>query len=135
MGRHRLGAEPDEYPGAKGLAPRRSRDSQLPNLSGAASDPRRSVRDLWRQERLCGRRSAVSSGSQHGDGMEECQPTQRNDAIAATRRSLGLATIVPLDEGQQTDRTTAGVPVACGLQLAWQLATDRTAELPAGHRG
>jgi len=67
--------------------------------------------------------------------MEECQPTQRNDAIAATRRSLGLATIVPLDEGQQTDRTTAGVPIACGLLLAWQLTTDRPAELPAGYRG
>jgi hypothetical protein len=29
--------------------------------------------------------------------LEERQPTQRNDTFAAPRRSLGLATIVPLD--------------------------------------
>jgi len=33
VGRHRLGNEPDEYPGTEGRASRRSRDSQLPDLS------------------------------------------------------------------------------------------------------
>jgi len=32
LGRHRLGAEPDEYPGAEGRTPRRPRDSQLSEL-------------------------------------------------------------------------------------------------------
>ncbi len=50
---------------------------------------------LRRQERVCGRCSAVSSGRQHCDGLEELEPTDRNDATPATRRSLGLATIVP----------------------------------------
>jgi hypothetical protein len=47
----------------------------------------------------CGRRTPVSSGSQHGDGLEEVEPTHRNDATTATRRRLGLATIVPFDAG------------------------------------
>ncbi len=34
-----------------------------------------SVRDLRGQERIRGRRSAVSSGSQYSDGLEERQPT------------------------------------------------------------
>jgi hypothetical protein len=46
-----------------------------------------------------------------------------------------LATIVPFDEGQQTDGTAARVPIARGLLLAWQLTTDRPAELLAGYRG
>ena len=54
---------------------------------------------LRRQERVCGRGSTVPCGSQHGDGLEELEPTHRNDATPAPRRSLGLATIVPLDAG------------------------------------
>ena len=59
----------------------------------------------------------VPSGSQHGDGLEERQPTQRDDATASPRRSLGLATIVPFDAGEQTDRTPTRVPTARGLLL------------------
>jgi len=47
----------------------------FPDLSRAASDPRWSVRDLWRQERLCGRGSPVPRRGQHGNGLEERQPT------------------------------------------------------------
>ena len=36
----------------------------------------------------CGRRTPVSSGSQHGDGLEEVEPTHRNDATTATRGFL-----------------------------------------------
>ncbi len=35
--------------------------------------------------------------SQHSDGLEELESTNRNDATPAPRRRLGLATIVPLD--------------------------------------
>ena len=45
----------------------------FPDLSRAATDPRRSLRDLRRQERLCGRGSPVPRCSQHGDGLEERQ--------------------------------------------------------------
>ena len=68
------------------------------------------------------------------DGLEECQPTQHDDATVAPRRRLGLATIVPFDAGQQTNRAPTRVPTACGLLLAWQLTTHRPAELLAGHR-
>jgi hypothetical protein len=44
-----------------------------------------------------------------------------------------LATIVPFDEGQPTNRTATGVPTSRGLLLAGQFATDRSAELPAGY--
>jgi len=37
--------------------------------------------------------------------------------------------------GQPANGTTTRVPAACGLLLAWQLTTNRTAELPAGYRG
>jgi len=46
-----------------------------------------------------------------------------------------LATIVPFDAGQQTNGTATRIPVARGLFVAWQLTTDRPAELLAGHRG
>jgi hypothetical protein len=36
----------------------------------------------------CGRRTPVSSGSQHGDGLEELEPTHRNDATTAKRGFL-----------------------------------------------
>jgi len=65
--------------------------------------------------------------------LEERQLTQRDDTTAAPRRRFRLATIVPLDAGQQTDGTPARVSVACGLLLAWQLTADRTAELLAGY--
>ena len=94
---HRLGDEPNEHPRAQGRAPRRPWDSQLPDLSRAATDLGRSVRDLRGQERLCGRGSAVPRRSQHRDGLEERQPTQRDDATVAARRRFGLATIVPFD--------------------------------------
>jgi len=55
---------------------------------------------LRRQESIRGRRTAVPSGSLHSDGLEERQPTQRDDAPPAPRRRLGLATIVPLDASQ-----------------------------------
>jgi hypothetical protein len=95
MGRHRLGNESDEHSGAKGRASRRPGHSQLPDLPRAATDPRRSVRDIRRQERVCGRCAPVSSGRQHGDGLEELEPTDRNDATAPPRRRFGLAKIVP----------------------------------------
>ncbi len=50
---------------------------------------------LRRQERICGRCTAVSSGSEYNDGLEELEPTDRNDATAAPRRRLRLATFVP----------------------------------------
>jgi hypothetical protein len=74
----------------------------------------------------------VSRCCHRGNGPEERQPTQRDDATPAPRRCLGLATIVPFDEGQQTDGTAARVPIARGLLLAWQLTAHRPAELPAG---
>jgi len=51
-----------------------------------------------------------------------------------------LATIVPYSvasrgASQQTKRTATRVPAPRGLLLAWQLATHRPAELPAGYRG
>jgi integrase len=73
------------------------------------------------------------AGSQHGDGLEERKPTQRNDATASSRQRLGLATIVPLDAGQSADGTPTRVPTARGLLLAWQFTTDRAAELLAGY--
>jgi hypothetical protein len=65
--------------------------------------------------------------------MEEFEPMQRDAATVAPCRSLGLATIVPLDAGQQTNRAPTRVPTACGLLVAWQLTAYRTAELPAGY--
>ena len=62
FGRHRLGNEPNEYSRAEGRAPRRSWHSQLPDLPRATFDPRRSVRDIRRQERVCGRGSTVPCG-------------------------------------------------------------------------
>ena len=70
------------------------------------------------QERICCRRTPVSSRGQHSNGLEERKPKKRVDATPAPRRGLGLATIVPLDASQQTNRTPTGVPVACGLLLA-----------------
>jgi len=61
--------------------------------------PSRSVRNLRRQKRIRGRGSAVLSGRQHGDGLEELEPTHRNDAATAPRRRFGLATMVPFDAG------------------------------------
>ena len=84
-------------------------------------------------ERICCRCTAVPSGGQYSDGLEERQPTQRNDATVAPRRRLGLATIVPFDAGQQANRAPTRVPTARGLLLAWKLASDRPAELPAGY--
>ena len=52
------------------------------------------------QERIRGRGSPVSSGSQHSDGLEELESTHRNDSTTTTRRSLWLATIVPFDASQ-----------------------------------
>ena len=140
QGGHRLGIESDQHPRAEGRASRRSGHSHLPDLPGVASDPRRSLRDLRRQKRVCGCRSTISSGSQHSDGLEECQPTQQDDATVAPRRSLGLATIVPLCNAsrgacQQANRAPTRVTTARGLLLAWQLTADRPAELLAGHRG
>jgi hypothetical protein len=111
------------------------RPSRLPDLPRAATDPRRSLRDLRRQERIRGRGSAVSSGCQHGDGLEELEPTDRNDATLAPRRRFRLATIVPFDGGQPANGTPARVPAARGLLLAWQLTTHRSAELLTGDRG
>ncbi|MCY3008370.1 MAG: hypothetical protein NTY42_00880 [Planctomycetota bacterium] len=42
---------------------------------------------------------SATIGSQHGDGLEELEPTDRDDATAAPRWRLGLATIVPLHAG------------------------------------
>jgi hypothetical protein len=70
-----------------------------------------------------------------GNGLEERQPTQRDDATASPRRSFGLATIVPFDAGQQANRTPARVPATRRLLLAWKLTKDRTTKLLAGDRG
>jgi|688.fasta_scaffold256745_2 hypothetical protein len=51
--------------------------------------------------------------------LEELEPTDRDDATTAPRWRLGLAAIVPLDAGQQTNGTATRVPVARGLLLAW----------------
>jgi hypothetical protein len=64
----------------------------------------------------------------------------RIDATAASRRSLGVATIVPLCNAsigacQQANRAPTRVPTARGLLLAWQLAKNRAAELLAGDQG
>jgi len=56
-------------------------------------------------------------------------------AFTAPRRRFGLATIVPLDAGQQTNGTATRVPTARSLFLAGQLATHRAAKLSAGDRG
>jgi len=53
----------------------------------------------------------------------------------APRLRLGLATIVPFDAGHPANRTPARVSTARGLLVAWQVTTDRPAELPAGDRG
>lgn len=52
------------------------------------------------------RGSAVPRSSQYEDGMEERQPTERDVATAATRRRLGLATIVPFDASERASRQT-----------------------------
>ena len=56
-------------------------------------------------KRIRGRCAPVSSGCQHGDGLEELELTHRNDATVAPRRRIRLATIVPLDAGQPTNGT------------------------------
>ena len=76
--------------------------------------------------------ATVPRRRQHSDGLEERKPTQRDDATPTPRRRLGLATIVPLDAGEQTNGTPTRVPPACGLLATWQLARERPAELPAG---
>jgi hypothetical protein len=77
--------------------------------------------------------NSVSSGCQHSDGLEEFEPTDRNDTTLAPRRRFGLATIVSFDAGQQITGTPARVPTARGLLLAWQLTTYCPAELLAGY--
>ncbi len=76
----------------------------------------------------------VSSGRRYGDGLEELEPTHRNDATLATRRRFGLATIVPFNASQPADGTATRFPASRSLLLAWQLTTNRTAELSAGYR-
>ena len=68
-------------------------------------------------------------------GLEVVIRMCRADPTVATRRRLGLATIVPLDAGQQANGTATRIPDLRGLLLAWQFTTDRPAELLAGHRG
>ena len=85
------------------------------------------------KSRICVRRTSVPSHSQHGDGLEERRPTQRDDVIPALHRRFGLATIVPLDASKPANGTPTRVPAACGLFLAGQLTTDRSAELLAGY--
>lgn len=67
--------------------------------------------------------------------MEDVIRMCRANTTPATRRRLGLATIVPFDASQPADGTATRVPAARGLLLAWQLATHRLAELSAGYRG
>ena len=50
-------------------------------------------------------------------GLEDVIRMCRVDPTVATRRRLGLATIVPFDAGEQTDRTPTRVPTARGLLL------------------
>jgi len=56
---------------------------------------------------------------------------------SVVHRSLadGTAECAYYYAGQPTNRTATRVPIARGLLLAWELTTNRTAELPAGHRG
>jgi len=51
----------------------------------------------------------------------------RTEMTRLLRRCFALATIVPLDACQQTNRTPTRVPITRGLLLAWQLTTHRTA--------
>ena len=72
----------------------------------------------------------------------ERQPTQRwvgsvvlvlNEMVLVlVIDAIGPSRKIPAN---MRNRTPARVPTARGLLLAWQLATDRPAELPAGHRG
>ena len=93
------------------------------------------IREMINTSQTDPTKSPVQSCSQHGDGLEELEPADRNDATVAPRRRIRLATIVPLDASQQTNGTAARVPTARGLLLAGQFTTHCTAELPAGHRG
>ena len=73
---------------------------------------------LGRQKRISGRSTAVPRRSQHGDRLEECQPTVGGDSTPATRRRLGLATLVPFcnasrQAGQQTDRQNFSASSRC----------------------
>jgi hypothetical protein len=70
--------------------------------------------------------NSVSSGSQHGDGLEELELTHRNDTTLATRRHFGLAAIVPLDASQQANRTSARVPLH--VVCAWLGNSPRIAQ-------
>ena len=57
---------------------------------------------------LRGRRSPAPRCSQHGDGLEERPPKQRDDATASPRWRRGLATISPFDAGEQADGACDG---------------------------
>ena len=92
------------------------------------------IREMINTSQTDPTKSPVQSCSQHGDGLEELEPADRNDATVAPRRRIRLATIVPLDASQQTNGTAARVPTARGLLLAGQFTTHCTAELPAGYR-
>ncbi|MFM7975220.1 MAG: hypothetical protein ACKO8U_09130, partial [Pirellula sp.] len=71
---------------------------------------------------------AAAQGSRH-------TPLCRSEIKSVTHRSLadGTAECACYYASQQTNRTAARVPITRGLLLAWQFATHRTAELPAGH--
>ena len=61
---------------------------------------------------------------QHGDGLEDWQPAKRDNSASAPRRSLGLATIVPRDAGQQTGETVTRGHTTLESPVAWQLTKD-----------
>ena len=71
----------------------------------SAIDPRRGVRDLQRKKRLRGRGAAVSSGSQHGDGLEELEPTDRDDAI---HRASAL--LLPFSSSSSDANRSSAIP-------------------------
>lgn len=66
------------------------------------------------------------------DQPNHCGPRER---VSRKAESPGMATIGAFDAGWQADRIAARVSAACRLFLAWKLAAQYPAELPAGYKG
>ena len=82
-----------------------------------------------------GFRANTDFWSNQGATTTGWQSTSVLTELAIKHSSWALATIVPLDASQPANRTATRVPTARGLLMAWQLTTDRAAELSAGDRG
>ena len=78
---------------------------------------------------------AAANGNRHIPCAVRMGLTAYGVCLLLSHRCFGLATIVPLDACQQTNRTPARVSASRRLFLARQFTTDRTAELSVGYRG